>query len=101
MVHEPSFVRIDGEEAHDWTYDEVLRRLTVNVPTRPCSETIVVNVKEKETGIKDPKDYKDPKDLKGPKADRFDLLGRQMVNSHRSKGIYIQNGKKTLNPYKP
>lgn len=100
-MEEPSFVRIDGEETHDWTYDEVLRRLTVNVPTRPCSETIVVNVKEKETGIKDPKGFKDPKDLKSPKADRFDLLGRQMVNSHRSKGIYIQNGKKTLNPYKP
>ena len=51
MMEEPSYVCINGEETNDWTYDEQLRHLTVSVPTRPCSEAMIVNVKEKETAV--------------------------------------------------
>ncbi len=50
-IGEPSSVCIDGEETGDWTYDEQLRRLTVNVPTRPCSEETLITVKEDETAL--------------------------------------------------
>ena len=50
-MEKPDCVCIDGEETDDWTYDEQLRRLTVNVPTRPCSQQTVVTVKEDETAL--------------------------------------------------
>jgi len=50
-IGEPSSVCIDGEETSNWTYDEQLRRLTVNVPTRPCSEQTLITVKEDETAL--------------------------------------------------
>ena len=94
-IEEPTDVNIDGEAASDWTYDEASQRLTVNISSRPCSETIVINFKDKETGIKEIKNEK----LK-MNNEVFDLSGRQMVNGKWS-GIYIQNGKKILIPYKP
>ena len=94
-VEEPTNVRINGVETSDWTYDEELRRLVVNVPTRPCSETIVINVKEEETGIKTMDNEQWTMDNM-----HYDLQGRQVVNSKYT-GIYIQNGKKILSPYKP
>ena len=94
-VEEPDIVSIDGKQTHDWTYDGKLCRLTVNVPTRPCSETILVNVKEKETGSIAPSPSPERK------GSIFDLSGRQMLNGQLKNGIYIQNGKKILIPYKP
>ncbi len=94
-IEEPTDVNVDGEAASNWTYDEASQRLTVNVSTRPCSETIVINFKDKETGIKEIKNEK----LK-MNNEAFDLSGRQMINGKWS-GIYIQNGKKIIIPYKP
>ena len=100
-VEEPSKVQINGEDTNDWTYDEVLRRLTVNIPTRPCSETIVINVKEKASPLTP---------LRGEvyeivNGKCYDLSGREIVNRKLSNskysGVYIQNGKIILSPYKP
>ena len=94
MMEEPNSVRINGEATDSWTYDDVLKRLIVNIPTRPCSETIVVNVKEKETGIAE------AVNSKSTSGKCFDLDGRQVFLSQRSMrdGIYIHNGKKTYRP---
>ena len=93
-VEEPSYVRINGEETNDWTYDEQLRHLTVNISTRPCSEAIIINVKEKETAI-------DNVNAINYSQDIYDLQGRKWTNGKPQKGVYIQNGKKILNPLKP
>ena len=93
-VEEPSYVRINGEETNDWTYDEQLRHLTVNISTRPCSEAIIINVKEKETAI-------DNVNAINYSQDIYDLLGRKWTNRKLQKGVYIQNGKKILNTLKP
>ena len=95
LMDEPLSVSINGEETTDWTYDDQLRRLTVNVPTRPCSEAIAINVKDEETGIKEIKNEQ----LK-MNNEVFDLSGRQRVND-KWPGIYIQNGKKILKPFMP
>ena len=115
-IEEPTDVNIDGEAASDWTYDEASQRLTVNISSHPCSEAITINFKDKETGIKEIKNEK----LK-MNNEVFDLSGRQMVNGKDPltpfrgndtsngqssnlklpQGIYIQNGKKILIPYKP
>ena len=116
-VEEPDNVRVNGEETSDWTYDEVLQRLTVNVPTRPCSEATIINIKDRETGSLSPalskgegEEMVNGKWLNGK---CFDLSGRQMVNGKLSngkwpngkwsngqmpRGIYIQNGTKLLKP---
>lgn len=93
-VEEPTCVRINKEETTDWTYDEELRRLTVNVPSHPCSEAIVINVKEKETSLETIQNSKF-KILN----DIYDLQGRKLPMP--TKGVNVLNGKKILNPYKP
>ena len=93
-VEEPSYVRINGEETNDWTYDEQLRHLTVNISTRPCSEAIIINVKEKETAIDNVNAINYIQDI-------YDLQGRKWTNRKPQKGVYIQNGKKILNTLKP
>jgi hypothetical protein len=50
-VGEPSSVCIDGNETSSWSYDEQTCRLTVDVPSRSCSEAIVIRMKEVETGL--------------------------------------------------
>jgi alpha-glucosidase (family GH31 glycosyl hydrolase) len=50
-VGEPSSVCIDGNETSSWSYDEQTCRLTVDVPSRSCSEAIVIRMKEIETGL--------------------------------------------------
>ena len=94
LMAEPNNVSINGEETNDWSYDEASKQLTVNVPTRPCSETIVVNVKDEETGIEE------VVNSKSTNSKCFDLSGREMVND-KWHGIYIQNGKKIIIPFKP
>ena len=93
-VEEPSYVRINGEETNDWTYDEQLRHLAVNISTRPCSEAIIINVKEKETAI-------DNVNAINYSQNIYDLQGRKWTNRKLQKGVYIQNGKKILNTLKP
>ena len=94
LMAAPKNVSIKGEETNDWSYDEASKQLTVNVPTRPCSETIVVNVKDEETGIEE------VVNSKSTNSKCFDLSGREMVND-KWHGIYIQNGKKIIIPFKP
>ena len=95
-IEEPSNIYINGEETTDWTYDAQLRRLTVNVSSRPCSNAIIINVKEKDTGIEAIQNsrFKIQNDV-------FDLSGMNLSNHKLPRGIYIQSGKKILNPYKP
>ena len=107
-IEEPTDVNIDGEAASDWTYDEASQRLTVNVSTRPCSETIVINFKDKETGIglmEEGRSQMEDGAIYKQGSTIVNLAG-QMVNGQSSnlklpQGIYIQNGKKILIPYKP
>ena len=88
-MEEPNSVRVNGEETTDWTYDEQFRRLTVNVPSRPCSEVITINVKESETRIPQPP-------LGGATSNEvYDISGRKL--STLRKGIYIHNGRKIVN----
>ena len=95
-IEEPSNVLIDGQETSNWAYDGQLRRLTVNVPTRPCTAATTIMVLDKNTGI-NPVLSKEEKE-----GTAYDLGGRQMSNSNWSNGkIQIKNGKKTLNPTKP
>ena len=93
-VEEPAYVHVNDEETSNWTYDEEHRRLTVNVPSHSCSEAIVINVKENETGLETIQDsnFKIQNDI-------YDLQGRKWLMP--VKGINIQNGKKILNLYKP
>ena len=95
-IEEPSNIYINGEETTDWTYDAQLRRLTVNVSSRPCSNAIIINVKEKDTGIEAIQNSKFK-----IQNDVFDLSGMNLSNHKLPRGIYIQSGKKILNPYKP
>ena len=107
-IEEPTDVNIDGEAASDWTYDEASQRLTVNVSTRPCSKTIVINFKDKETGIglmEEGRSQMEDGAIYKQGSTIVNLAG-QMVNGQLSnlklpQGIYIQNGKKILIPYKP
>lgn len=95
-IEEPSNVLIDGQETSNWAYDGQLRRLTVNVPTRPCTVATTIMVLDKDTGI-NPVLSKEENE-----GTAYDLGGRQMSNSNWSNGkIQIKNGKKTLNPAKP
>ena len=106
-IEEPTDVNIDGEAASDWTYDEASKRLTVNVSTHPCSETITINFKDKETGIglmEEGRSQMEDGAIYKQVSTIVNLAG-QMVNGKWSNGkwsgIYIQNGKKILIPYKP
>ena len=92
-VEEPTIVSINEEETTDWVYDEQLRRLTVNVPSRSCTETIVINIQDEETGLI-------PLPKREGEQKVYDLGGREMVNGKQQKGVYIRNGKKILNPNK-
>ncbi len=95
-IEEPSNVLIDGQETSNWAYDGQLRRLTVNVPTRPCTAATTIMVLDKDTGINPVLSKKENE------GTAYDLGGRQMSNSNWSNGkIQIKNGKKTLNPAKP
>ena len=98
LTAEPAVVSINGEDTNDWSYDETSRKLTVSVSTRPCSEAIVINVKDEETAI-------EIVNSKSSNSKCFDLIGREMVNGKwsngKSPGVYIQNGKKTLKHFKP
>ena len=95
-IEEPSNVLIDGQETSNWAYDGLLRRLTVNVPTRPCTAATTIMVLDKDTGINPVLSKKENE------GTAYDLGGRQMSNSNWSNGkIQIKNGKKTLNPVKP
>ena len=90
LAEEPDIVRINGDETTDWTYDEQLHQLFVNVHARPCNTPIVVNVKEKEDSLT-------PTLSKGEgEKVVYDLSGRKASRS--TKGVYIQNGTKTLKP---
>ena len=94
LMEEPSSVSINGEETSTWTYDEQLRRLFVDVPSCPCSQTTIINIKEKATHLTP---------LRGDEDDMvngecFDISGRNFTNRQIPRGIYIQNGKKILNP---
>jgi len=94
-VEEPSGVFVNGDESGDWTYDEDLRRLTVNVPTRACSEATIIQIKDTDTKVSQPP-------LEGAiSSEVYDIGGRQIVNGKWPKSIYIQNGRKTFNPHKP
>ena len=95
-IEEPSNVLIDGQETSNWAYDGQLRRLTVNVPPRPCTAATTIMVLDKDTGINPVLSKKENE------GTAYDLGGRQMSNSNWSNGkIQIKNGKKTLNPVKP
>ena len=95
-IEEPTNVLIDGQETSNWAYDGQLRRLTVNVPTRPCTAATTIIVLDKDTGITPVLSKKENE------GTAYDLGGRQMSNSNWSNGkIQIKNGKKTLNPVKP
>ena len=95
-IEEPSNVLIDGQETSNWAYDGQLRRLMVNVPTRPCTAATTIMVLDKDTGINPVLSKKENE------GTAYDLGGRQMSNSNWSNGkIQIKNGKKTLNPAKP
>ena len=92
MMEEPAYVRIDGEETTDWTYDEQLSRLFVNVPTRPCNTATIVNVVERETKIPTPSLGEE----KTAREEFYDLSGRKIVtdkspNRHLPKGPYIRS----------
>lgn len=89
-VEAPSQVTIDGDATDDWTYDKQQHKLIVNVSSRPCSKATVIYVKEDETAIKDI-NHKVNND-----QDVYDLQGRKLPIA--TKGIYIQNGKKTIKP---
>jgi len=108
-VEEPNKVLINGEQTTDWIYDGQLRRLTVNVPARPCSATTIINIKDKASPLT-------PLRGEGNKMSDgkcYDLSGRQlnvqcsmlngqcsMLNGQLKKGIYIQGGKTILNHHK-
>ena len=100
-MEEPSHVSINGQEATGWIYDEQLRRLTVDVPAQACSQAIVVNVEEKASSITPLLgDENEMVNGKWSNGKCYDLNGLQVVNTKRF-GVFIQNGKKILNPYKP
>ena len=92
-MEEPSSVKIDDEETTDWIYDEQLRRLTVNVPTRPCSQATVIRIRETETGIEEVESSK----MK-VQSSVYDLSGRkvgnrQSVSTQPPRGIYIHTSR--------
>ena len=95
-IEEPSNVLIDGQETSNWAYDGQLRRLTVNVPTRPCTAATTIMVLDKDTGINPVLSKKENE------GTAYDLGGRQMSNSNWSNGkIQIKNGKRIIHPVKP
>ena len=102
LMEEPNSVSINGEETSAWTYDEQLRRLFVDVPSCPCSQTTIINIKEKATPLT-PVLGEGNEMVNGNWTNGrcYDLSGRHTGNVKWPKGIYIQNGRKTLNPYKP
>ena len=120
-AEEPDVVSINGERTHDWIYDGQLHRLTVNIPSHPCTETITVNHRDKETGIRgiesgkwkneNEEGIQNEGQIVNSKSSNnkcFDLSGREMVNGQWSmvngkmpKGFYIVGSKKIIIPYKP
>ena len=64
---QPWQVMVDGREVSDWTYDEVLRRLTIHLPKRACNATTDICL------------YADATDISSQKTDDAPVLTYQAV----------------------
>ena len=84
----PMNVLVDGKETADWTYDEVLHQLTVNVPTGNPGAATQIAVKDAEDGIASPR-----QDEAG-QAPVFNTAGQRLA--HPTKGINITQHKKVI-----
>ena len=64
---QPWQVMVDGREVSDWTYDEVLRRLTIQLPKRACNATTDICL------------YADATDISSQRTDDAPVLTYQAV----------------------
>ena len=51
LEEEPRTVTVDGMATDDWTYDEQMHQVTVNVPTTDCSQQVVVSLQRNTNAI--------------------------------------------------
>ena len=86
----PATATVNGQPTTDWSYDEPSGHVTVNVPATSCSQPTVVAISQTALGIKDIEQA-----TFNTEQFAYDLQGRR-VQSAKSKGIYIVNGKKTV-----
>ena len=86
----PAIATVNGRAVSDWSYDEASGHVTVSVPAASCSQPTVVAISRSAQGI-------DDATLQEKKTEdhAYDLQGRR-VQTAKSKGIYIFNGKKTV-----
>jgi len=88
----PALATINGQSTSDWSYDEPSGNVTVNVPVTSCSKPTVIVISQTAQGISDVT-LNDKKQMTNDNV--YDLQGRR-IQSTKSKGIYIVNGKKTV-----
>ena len=51
LENRPLSISINGVETTDWTYDELVKKVVVSVPSVSCDELLVVSLKRLESGI--------------------------------------------------
>jgi len=88
----PATATINGQSISDWSYDEPSGNVTVNVPATSCTKPTVIAISQTAQGINDAM-LNDKGQMTNDHV--YDLQGRR-IQSTKSKGIYIVNGKKTV-----
>ena len=85
----PASVLIDGQPTADWTYDEVLSQVSVNIPAAAPEKFTQVTLCDLATGLAA------PADALHHVAPAYNLTG-QRVGRSSLRGIHITDGKKVV-----
>ena len=86
----PATATVNGQPTTDWSYDEPSGHVTVNVPATSCSQPTVVAISQTALGIKD------IEHSTMNNEQWYSVDGRQLQGEPKTKGVYINNGRKKV-----